>query len=190
MHKKPKEKRWIRTINHRTVDNFRNDLAVKQWSDILEIESADEAFTQFHKEFCRMYDQSFPNKHFKVKHNTNDKPWITSAIISQMKYRDKLYKKFLKSKCQENWATFKTSRNKVTQMIRKAKYNIISKMILTSKAIGRKSDCGRISIVLLVDILIKHLRHTALRYQMKIWQIPSTHILYMKQYRSMTPTLL
>ena len=49
-------------------------------------------------------------------------PWITKDVRKQMKSRDKLYVKAIKSKSPQDWKTIKDARSKVKQNIRQSPY--------------------------------------------------------------------
>ena len=49
------------------------------------------------------------------------KPWITDGIRSSIKRRDKLLRKFINTKDEELYSTYKTLRNKIFSLTREGK---------------------------------------------------------------------
>ena len=71
-----------------------------------------------------LVDSHFPlvrqsRKEFKYSH----KPWITKGILTSIKTQNRLYKKYLKSKCETNCKTYKMYRNKLTHIKEMSKSN-------------------------------------------------------------------
>ena len=76
-----------------------------------------------------LVDSHFPlvrqsRKQLKYSH----KPWITKGILTSIKTQNRLYKKYLKSKCEINCKTYKMYRNKLTHIkeMSKSNYYIIN----------------------------------------------------------------
>ena len=59
-------------------------------------------------------------------------PWITKHVRKQMKSRDKLYVKAIKSKSPQDWKRFKDARSKVKQNIRQSHRTYISEIVAAS----------------------------------------------------------
>ena len=56
-------------------------------------------------------------------HLTNISPWLTVELRIEIDYRDVLQRKFRKSKTTENYEKYKRQRNKVNNLIKRAKQN-------------------------------------------------------------------
>ena len=59
-------------------------------SDILTCEDPQAAFTMFHKEYSKIYDQCFPLRNIKINYR-NKKPGLTGALGNSIKNKNKLY---------------------------------------------------------------------------------------------------
>ena len=59
-------------------------------------------------------------------------PWITKHVRRQMKSRDKLYAKAIKSKSPQDWKRFKDARSKVKQNIHQSHRTYISEIVAAS----------------------------------------------------------
>ena len=61
-------------------------------------------------------DRHFPKKRSSRKqYKTSKNPWITPEILASIKQKNKLYTRYIKSKCPSSLAIYKKIRNKVTQ---------------------------------------------------------------------------
>ena len=71
---------YYRKINDCTINTFKEDLSITDWSEILSISSTDNAYDSFLNKFKRLYD-----KHFVFKKKRNKyiprKPWITRSLL-------------------------------------------------------------------------------------------------------------
>ena len=73
-----------------------------------------------------LHTKSLPNPHapFATKRtNTNISPWLTVELKNKMNYRDVLQRKFGTSKTTEKYKKYKCQRNKVNNLIKRAKQN-------------------------------------------------------------------
>ena len=72
-------------------------------------------------EYWQSFDQHAP---FATKRtNTNISPWLTVGLKNEMDYKDALQRKFRKSKTTENYEKYKRQRNKVNNLVKRAKQN-------------------------------------------------------------------
>ena len=55
--------------------------------------------------------------------NTNISPWLTVESKNEMNYRDVLQQKFCKLETNKNYEKYKRQRNKVNNLIKRAKQN-------------------------------------------------------------------
>ena len=55
--------------------------------------------------------------------NTNKSPWLTVELKNEIDCRDALQRKFRKSKTTENYEKYKRQRNKVNNLVKRAKQN-------------------------------------------------------------------
>ena len=74
---------------------FKNLISPEDWSDIMNENDTQAAFTKFHKLYKSMYDKAFPVIKVKFKYN-NQKPWLSDELKDSIKLKNKLYKKSIK----------------------------------------------------------------------------------------------
>ena len=68
------------------------------------------------------YNKAFPYARLSRK-RANDKPWITTALKVSIKEKHKLYQKFIFSQTPVNAKLYKTFKNRLKTLIRKAEIN-------------------------------------------------------------------
>ena len=105
-------------------DAFLDDLLNSSLSKIYQYRDPDKALNFWISTFVEIYDKHAPIRIQRVKHNPKP-PWITEEILKEMKIRDQFKAK--------NSVEFKEQRNKVTSIIRKAKYKYYQELISNNK---------------------------------------------------------
>ena len=79
-------------------------------------------FDTFYSKISEFIDIHIPLKQLSKKESQfKTKPWITSAIRTSIKIKNKLYKKFLKTKSSYYQTKFKVYRNKLNHLIKISK---------------------------------------------------------------------
>ena len=104
-----------------TKENFKNMLARKTWDYIKEIDNPNEAYSKFLYDFSSLYEEAFHILEIKIKQKNFIRPWITKGIIKFSKQKQKLYKKFLKSRTNENKVIYKAYKNLFEAIRKKSK---------------------------------------------------------------------
>ncbi|XP_069970021.1 uncharacterized protein [Penaeus vannamei] len=111
-----------RSINPHTINNLKTALNEVDWESLLKKQNVDEDFDIFINKFTELYNHFCPRKEYSVRIKHASKPYITPAIINSIKTRHKLQQKYAKwPVTYEN--VFKTYRNTLTHVIRRAKEN-------------------------------------------------------------------
>ncbi|KAK2558583.1 hypothetical protein P5673_018760 [Acropora cervicornis] len=87
----------------------------------------DNAWTRFKAIFLQVVDRHAPFIEKRVR--GRDCPWITGQIKREIRHRDFLLKKARKSKLDEDWLAYRTVRNRVLNIVRRAKQIYNKKLI-------------------------------------------------------------
>ena len=117
-----------RNYNNFNYDNFIRDLVhSEKLSYVLFCTDLDEAWSAFKKEFIHLSNVNAPLQTFTVKSNTC--PWITREILDLIYKRDYTHKIALRTNDRESWKHYRSLRNNVTSMIRKAKSSFYTTQI-------------------------------------------------------------
>ena len=117
MHAQP-AKRAHYTISYRSFKNFDEnkfyaDLQAVPWDLIHLFDDTDDVLDVWNNLFLEVVDRNIPIRQHRVKHK-NQPQWLTPDISDAIKYRDR-------HKPLGNDTQYKYWRNKVTNLIRKAK---------------------------------------------------------------------
>ena len=86
------------------------------------------SFNTFSTKFLALFDKYFPYVRISRK-AFKDKPYITSGIKVSIRYRNKLFKKYLNNPNNVNQAAWKKFRNKTSEIIKKAETLYFRKLL-------------------------------------------------------------
>ena len=125
--------------NYKNADfNLLNNLIEAfNWDTIINetrsVNQACENFTDLFLKFCK---ECIPCK--KVLIRQNDKPWFSSELRYNIRLRNRLRKRYFKTKRESDRSSFKRQRNKVNNMIKHAKETFTNKIddILLNQELG------------------------------------------------------
>ena len=110
-----------RGLNYEKVCELSNKLAEINWDDKLENGSVTEQYIKFHNTLLNSIDEVAPHHTIKIPRNKIIKdPWLSVELHKCHKKQQKLYRKTLKHTSTDE-DHFKTHRNKLKQILRKAK---------------------------------------------------------------------
>lgn len=132
----------VRTNDNKTVTKtvekfnellFRDQISKQSWTTVFGSNSVEEAAEEFSYIMENIVDQSKERKNIVVKENKKLKPWITQAIISSIKTRDKMKKKLLKNYSIEYEQSYKDYRNNLCRIMNKCKYDYFRNQIDNNK---------------------------------------------------------
>ena len=126
------------------LDAFKHDLSQQNWKQIEECESLDEAVDMWEQMFLEVMNKHMPFKTKRVRKKQS--PWLNEYIFNLMKERDKMKKKAVRTKNDEDWKAFKKLKNKVTLQSRKAKRKYFIEQIVGIK--GRSQSWTVLSSLL------------------------------------------
>ena len=104
-------------------EQFMNELAMFDWSNIYNNDDLNMQNTHFTTAVSKLIDKHFPLKTITMNYSTNRNPWITPGIIRSIKRKNKLYKAKLKNPTLKNTQNFRHYRNKLNHLIRFTKKN-------------------------------------------------------------------
>ena len=97
----------------------KNELRDTDFSSVLAENNANKAWNSLKEILINVFNTHAPMISKRVKGKKS--PWLDRDIKTEMNNRDKLYRKFRKSKSEVDFDTYKKQRNKVNVIVRKAK---------------------------------------------------------------------
>ena len=120
--KKSKTKKVIRKqdFTEENINKFKHDLNSQNWADLNQYSDIDQMYNAFINTVQTLYEQAFPLKTKTVSVAINHLPWITPAIKKSINKKNSLYKTFIKKRSTDSKNKYKSYRNKLTAILRKA----------------------------------------------------------------------
>ena len=119
----------VRSFNEKNITAFKNNLAMTDWSLVLETQDPNLSYTVFLKQFSKIYDNSFPMKTINIKRKQLISPWISQGLRKSSKQKQKLYIKFLKHPTYKNETTYKNYKNLFEKIKNKSKVQHFSSLL-------------------------------------------------------------
>ena len=110
---------------------FSEELSKLDWSDVINNNKTDEAYSTFYHKIEHLLDEMAPyHKLTKNEMRLEERPWITRGILVSMKKRDNLYKLLSSEKDQnkkhEIFEIYKQYRNLIVTLLKQSKKNYYS----------------------------------------------------------------
>ena len=115
---------YKRDTKNFSQDDFILDYLNIDWDSEMEIEKNDvnHSTEKFFSNMNNLIDKHMPLRKLSAKERKQKThPWITPAIIAKINRKNKLYKKFIKSKKREDQLQFNQIKNEITSLTRKSK---------------------------------------------------------------------
>ena len=141
-------------IKKRDFKNFREEdfLSDLQDASILEKVSSEHdvnnKYNIFHDTFLKILNLHAPIRTLSQKEvKLLNKPWLSKGLLTSIKLKNKFYKKFLKTKDQLWYSSYKQYRDKINHLIRKSKVNHYKGYFLQYKSNSKKLWQGINSIL-------------------------------------------
>ena len=100
--------------------NFRNQLQETDFSDVVDSDDVNDAFSKFNCILFSLYDRCYPIVTKRINMNKKASPWMTAGIKQSIKTKNKLYKKFVKKPITYGLA-YRQYRNNLTKIIKASK---------------------------------------------------------------------
>jgi hypothetical protein len=103
-------------LNDRTLNNMNRALLTQNWAEITECTDPQTAYSRFAYFLNEAYAAHIPQKHVQPKKAR--KPWLTKALLTSIKRKNKLYSIFLKYKTPQSQAFYKAYKNRLGNILR------------------------------------------------------------------------
>ena len=127
-------KRQFKNFNN---DEFLNDLREINWSDIHSQVNPNDMWLARITKFSALLDIHAPVKNKRLR--CSKSPWINSSLISKLRERDSLKKRFDKNPSDVIWSKYKKIRNEVNKLIKKTKRDYFLARINSAKSDPKKT---------------------------------------------------
>lgn len=130
----------VRNINSDSIAKFKQKLAHESWTSTIPAADVNARYDEFLQKFKLLYEEQFPIRIKKIKiFNSQCKPWVTEAIKKSINTKDRLYKKWLKTRAVDIFNSYKKYKNKLTSIIRAAKEKYYQERFLAAQSNIKKT---------------------------------------------------
>lgn len=119
------EQNCVRLVHQAGINKFADILSEVEWTNVLLCTDTNLAYSLFMENFHKNYVNCFPV--VTVKTPQARKVWCSSGILNSCCTKKKLYRKYVKHPTPEKKAAYDRFRNKLTTVIRIAKFNYYHK---------------------------------------------------------------
>ncbi|XP_062573471.1 uncharacterized protein LOC134235355, partial [Saccostrea cucullata] len=116
-----------RDMKHADEYAFLSDLASTDWNIIRNLENVNDMWALFKDTFFKVIDKHFPMRERRIR--ADSEKWINDNILSEMRQRDFLHRRALKSKSDADWKAYKAARNRVGIQVNEAKREFVNEVI-------------------------------------------------------------
>ena len=128
-----KERPYKRIFSERNINKFQHYLERTTWENVLQKQEVNEIYSEFTRVLSKTYNESFPLVK-QSRRSFKDKIWITPAIKVSIRQKNRLYKKYLSSSNPATESSYKKYKNKLTEVIKKAKVTYYKEKLNKEKA--------------------------------------------------------
>ena len=130
-----------KTIKIRSFKNYDKDAYLERLKginlpDFDESRNIDEIYNNFIIELSKIIDYVAPLREIRVKNKTPD--WFDGTIMDEIRTRDKLHRKFINTKLEVDGLPYRSSRNKVQNLINSKKKIFIQNSLEQNKRDSKK----------------------------------------------------
>ena len=128
------EKITFRDKNKININKFIEQLGSVKWSQLENYNDPYNSYNTFLVKYTEIYNNCFPLRRIKLKHQKIDKPWLSKGLLRSIKTKNKLYKQYLNDPTLPNELTYKKYKNKLTHSLRIAKSLYYTKRLEDEKS--------------------------------------------------------
>lgn len=121
------------------MNDFIIGLKAVDWNSLRSLSEIDSMWSSFRSMFMAVVDKHMPIKERRIR--SESEKWINDDILSEMRQRDILHRRALKSRGSSDWVLYKAARNRVVAKINDAKRDFVESAI--SQANTKPKDMWR-----------------------------------------------
>ena len=126
-----------RVYNEKNKQNFTQTISEEDWTEICNTPDTQELFDVFHSKLISLHEKCFPKIKIRKKYS-HRKPWLSDALRSSIRSKNKLYHKHKNIPSVKNETVYKSYRNKLNHVLKYAEKHFRD-LIISHKDNTRKS---------------------------------------------------
>ena len=130
---------WVRSFRKCDWDQLRTDLASAPWSVMSVYDDLDDKWDFFHNILQNSLQLFAPLKRVYSRQSKRPTPWITDAILEQIKLKNKAKHVAEKSGSADDRSLFTKCKNNLKAVVRQAKINYLQSSVVQCKRCPKKA---------------------------------------------------
>ena len=127
-----------RKVNKSTISVFKEKLSNIDWSNIMQNQSAQCAFTDFYQSITGLYDTTFPVTNVQIRYS-NKKPWLCQNLKKSIRLKNKLYVIQRKHPTAVNIAKYKRYKLILSKVLNKSERDYYQNLIEANRSDAKKT---------------------------------------------------
>lgn len=128
VHDEPRQEITFQLINDHTISALKSKLGALNWNEVLTLNDPDQCYNHFLEMLSAAYFDCIPV--IKKKLKPNCKPWLTAALITSVKEKNRLYAQSIKYPCTYTREKYRVYKNRLTHMLRISERNYAREQLL------------------------------------------------------------
>ena len=121
----PKRQVWC--WSRSDVDGLKNAIETANWDSVLHCQNVEEGWSQWKTQILAIAQQFIPQK--TVSSTKPTRPWVTPEIITHVKTKHRLYRRYQRTRTPVHLEEYRKQRNYVCILLRKAKSNFVESQL-------------------------------------------------------------
>ena len=117
-----------RIFSESNIQKFVDIISSTNWCEILNHESGDLNCTLFYEYMSRFYSESFPLVTIS-RNRQNDRPWVTQAVVTSIRQKNKLYRKSVEKPVESNTVKYKEYKKILNVVLKAAEENYYHQLL-------------------------------------------------------------
>lgn len=127
-----KEKIKFRDYKNMNSDLLKQECALLEWNDLYLSNNIDCKVELFSNKINNLFEKFVPER--EVLSKKRPCPWISNEIRSQMIERDKVYRRYIRTKNSETWEIYRELRNRVKRLLRDSRNKFFQNCLQPAKS--------------------------------------------------------
>lgn len=122
-------------VSPAALDAFRLEIGTLHWDNVFYSNDANSAYDAFLESFICIYKKHFPYKQRKKRKGCR-KPWMTRELLRKIDRKNRLFRKFIRTRDEADLIAFKQFRNALSKEMKKSKelYHIQAFTVCSKRA--------------------------------------------------------
>jgi len=104
----------VRDFRHKNVSKLRQALQIQDWAEVIDSDDTNKAYNSFLNILKTNYDTYLPMKRRKYAPKQS---WMSESLVRSCKYKNKLYKTYMKNPTPINKTTYRNYKNCLTRTL-------------------------------------------------------------------------